>query len=111
MPSLPPSVENWPQCGQVIDAYSTSFTGALGLPMMKPRSVAVTVCVQSASAGAATFAIGAAGAGGLGDRGGGRRDATIGSIVAAAATAGREGQDERGAAGQGQVLHFFLSPI
>ena len=25
--------ENSPQCGQVIEAYSTSLTGALGLPM------------------------------------------------------------------------------
>src|SRR6476661_8546825 len=58
MPSAPPSLVNSAQCGQVIEAYSTSFTGALGLPIRKPRSVSLTVVVQSPPLGAATFATG-----------------------------------------------------
>src|SRR3546814_10401450 len=46
-------------CGQVIDAYSTGFTGASGLPMTKPPSgVAETTCVQSPPLGAGIASIG-----------------------------------------------------
>src|SRR4026208_1012169 len=59
MRALPPFSSNSAQCGQVSEPNSTSFTLALGLPMMKPPSaVFETIDDQSPLLGAGTgFAV------------------------------------------------------
>ncbi len=53
------ALSNAAQAGQVIEPYSTSFTGAAGLPITKPPSAVVaTVWVQSPPLGAGIGSIG-----------------------------------------------------